>query len=85
MARKSSFNIQRASNNAFFHNARESKVSYTIDKKERNQCNLSGKEAVSKYQNLYREASLNYTKKFKQNIKAKNIMIEARIDIISKI
>jgi len=67
----SSFNIQQASKNSFWHNSREAVVSYTIDDKNRNEINRNASEAVNYYRQLLKEATKNYTARTNQKIQTK--------------
>ncbi len=67
----SSFNIQPANKNAFFHNSREAIVTYTIDDSSGNEINRRAKEAIAYYTKLLEESTKNYVSRTKQKIQTK--------------
>jgi len=67
----SSINIQVSTPNAFKHNDRTSKVTYTIDGSEKNEYDRSAGEAEARYMELRKEATKNYTERTGQKLQTK--------------
>ena len=78
-SRQSSIHIEGVTEGSFLHNSRDVKVSYLVDKSDKNECNLSSNDSFILFHKLKKEATENYTKRTKQKMQKSTIFLKEAI------